>query len=380
MTSLSYTGAAPRTLNAGRAGAPTKAGLAALGLALALSTATGCLPQAPAPAPAPDLALPPVLDMTSPDQANGTITDTVRLSAREIFDTLVLPSLSPTCGGCHNRDAGVGPGFLRSASTTKYDPYPITVAWTNFVVEDPQLSQLLRKGQHEGPPLNLDQADIVLRWLTQEKAERDATTVVPFKPQVKPFTPVISAGRNMAPYNTVDLGQINRVFAGAYLRFSAVPISARGGLEISDLRLFNVKPGAMAGEQRTIRMRHPLFVVWSNNIASPDPVDNFAGSDRTVSLNQNDSGAMGVLIVPGLFTLNGYRSGNALSVVFDELSLVPAAAGRRAAAVFIAAHGPVRLHGGPGRGWQGVVVAPGAQACRVRAHRGRPVDACRGGA
>ena len=97
MTSLSYTGAAPRTLNAGRAGAPTKAGLAALGLALALSTATGCLPQAPAPAPAPDLALPPVLDMTSPDQANGTITDTVRLSAREIFDTLVLPSLSPTC-------------------------------------------------------------------------------------------------------------------------------------------------------------------------------------------------------------------------------------------------------------------------------------------
>lgn len=291
----------------------------------------GCLPAAPSGPAAADLAAPAVADLAQPDMAQGTIVDVARLTAREIFDTLVIPTVTPSCAACHNRDSGVGPGFLRSASTTKYEPYPITVAWTGFVVDDPQLSQLLRKGQHEGPPLNLDQADIVLKWLQQEKAERDASTVIPFKPQVKPFTPVLSAARATAPYNTVDLGQINRAFAGAYLRFTAVPISSRGALEISDLRFFNLKPGAMANEQRTIHMVRPLFVVWTNNKALPDPVDNFNSTDRTVALNQHDTipgdggmvpGSNGTLIVPGLFTLNAWRPGSALSVVFDELSLV----------------------------------------------------------
>lgn len=289
--------------------------LTSVGASSALMLASGCLPDAPQAA------------VTNVD-AGSTYDGGVSLSARQMFNMQVLPLLSATCGACHSREVGVGPGFLKSANPdpTIYDPYLTVTNWNNFIVSEPDLSLLLTKGQHEGPALTISQYDSVLAWLQQEKKERDAVSVIPFKPQVAPFSITLSASKSSPKYNNVYLDSIDPGLTGAYIRFVATTLSTSGaGLEISDLRIVNVKPGSQPTDQRSIHIQSPLFVLWNNGTPETDPANSFSGKDLTVALNQNDptpAGATGVLIVPGLLVLDDYRPGYALNIVFGVIELV----------------------------------------------------------
>ena len=285
-----------------------------LGLvALSGGLLSGCLPDAPKTQVLPDMAT--------------TVSVESTLTARQMFDKKALPLLTSTCGACHSLEVGVGPGFLRSAvPAPAYDPYPIITTWNNFVGGDPELSAFLTKGQHEGPALSMSQYDASLAWLRKEKQERDAATVTPLNPQVAPFTIKMSASKASPVYNYIDLGQIDKAFVGANIRFVATPLNATtgAGLEISDLRVFNNKPGSVAGEQRSIHFKNPLFVLWRAGEPYPDPANSFYGTERTVKLDQNDTNpaAPGVLIIPGILVLDQYRTGYSLSLVFDLIELV----------------------------------------------------------
>jgi hypothetical protein len=250
----------------------------------------------------------------------------VHLSARTIFDQQVVPLLLPTCGICHKTQGGVGPAFLLSGSPTSYDPYLVTSTWPGFIpsTDNPDLSALLTKGQHEGPALTLDQYSVVLSWVTEELAERAALTPQPFNPSVDPFVPVTTGATTK-----VNLGGINPQFSGAYISFTATLISPTLGIELTNLRFFNVKPGAMTGDQRAIHIQRPLFVMWQGTKAIPDPVDSFGSTDLTFPLEIPASGQqpVGQLITPGILTLADYRPGQALSISFNLMQLVPPAAG-----------------------------------------------------
>lgn len=285
----------------------------------ALLTQHGCLPDGPKVNEAP-------ADMTVVPDTGASLT------AKQMFNMQVLPLLTSTCGACHSREVGVGPGFLRSASTdpTVYDPYPVVTTWNNFIVSSPELSALLTKGQHEGPALSMSQYDATLAWLEQEKKERDAVTVIPFKPQVPPFTVAITTNKASPQYNVVNLDSIDSSFAGANIRFIATTLSPSGtGLEISDLRFINVKPNPQPGEQRAIHFQSPLFVLWRSGVPYPDPANSFGSTDRTVALNQNDTtaGGPGVVIIPGILILDQYRPGYSLSIAFSTIELVKPVAG-----------------------------------------------------
>jgi len=283
------------------------------GLGLTLSLSSGCLPTAPKEVEGPPA--PPTVDNPS------------NLSAKQLFNAEVLPLLTSTCGACHSREVGVGPGFLRSASTDPaiYDPYPIVTGWNGFIASDPELSSLLTKGQHEGPALTMSQYDSVLAWLKKEKAERDAVTVIPFKPQLPPQTLIISTTEE----NTFDLSKLDSGFNGAIIKFKATTLNANGsGLELRDLRLINTKPGVpVMGDQRSIHYRSPLFVLWRVSVPYPDPGNSFDGLDRTVALNQNDAGITGAALGPGILVLDQYQPGYAISIVFDTIELVKPVAG-----------------------------------------------------
>ncbi|MFO0578900.1 MAG: hypothetical protein U1A78_33265 [Polyangia bacterium] len=282
-----------------------------LGAGLTASVLPACLPDPPKP---------PEQPAAIPDMAQPPLTIDKQLSARQTFDQKVVPLLLPTCGACHKTEGGIGPAFLASGSMSTYDPYPVTSKWNGFLVDNPDLSLLLRKGEHEGPALTLDQYDAVLEWLKLEKAERDSLTVTPFKQQVKPFVPDTSG-----TLNKIDLGVLDSMFVGAYISFKATPLLQNGvtrGLEISQLKFFNVKPGAKAGDQRTLHVRRPLFIVWQGQVAAPDPVDSFNATDLTIPLDTSTT-PPGTTITPGLLTLSDYRQGNSLSIAFDELRAVP---------------------------------------------------------
>lgn len=288
-----------------------------LGAGAGLGLLQACLPEAPKP-PGQNSATP---DMAMKDQLTvGKV-----LTARETFTQKVVPLLIPSCAACHRTEGGIGPAFLASGSPTAYDPYPVTSKWNGFIGDNPELSVLLKKGEHEGPALTFDQYDAVLEWLKREKEERAATTLVTFKQQVKPFIPVTTGADTI-----VDLEVLDTVkFKGAYIKFRATPLVVSGvtrGLEINNLRFYNVKPGSTAGEQRTLHVKRPLFVVWQGQVAAPDPVDSFNSTDLTLTLDTSAT-PPGYLITPGLLTLSDYRQGNAISIVFDELRSVPPAQG-----------------------------------------------------
>jgi hypothetical protein len=286
-------------------------GLAAAVLGTGLLS--GCLPEAPKAPAQPKM--------------EETVNIEGSLSARQMFDKQVKPLLSSTCGACHSLEVGVGPGFLRSATPAPdYDPYPVITTWSNFIVAEPELSALLTKGQHEGPAMTMSQYDTTLAWLKKEKQERDAVTVTPFSQQLPPFAITMSQSKAAPVYNKIPLDKIDPAFVGAYIQFVALPLNSTTGtgLEISDLRFFNRKPGAAASEQRSIFFKNPLFVLWRAGVPYPDPAQSFYGFERTIKLNQDDVGSPGngVLIIPGIVVLDQYRTGYSLSIVFDKVELV----------------------------------------------------------
>lgn len=322
----------------------TRPPLATVAALVGMMTAAGltlssCLPATPKPGQLPDLAAGQV---AMPDGGadlgpEATIDAGTQLTARRFFESEVKNSLLNSCGACHAREGGVYP-FLKISGPD--DPYQTIRNWPGFVLDIaiPSDSKLMSKGRHDGPPLTgtdtgcTDQCAAVARWLEMEIAEIDLTRPVKRSPQTPPFVP-----KTDGSYTRVELGELRnvdaRLFAGAYLSFQATLLPLNRGIEIKDLRFFNVKADATATrEQRTIRFVRPLFAVWKVGADPlPDPVDNFASTDRTVRLfgDDDDQGGdarvipgAGNLIVPGLFTLSAYRAGDALNVSFNRVEVL----------------------------------------------------------
>jgi hypothetical protein len=79
------------------------------------------------------------------------------------FDANVEPILQSQCNACHGAADGPSPGAF------DYNTILATPALNGG--SDPQSSQLLTKGAHEGPPLTAAQETTILQWL--EEAQSD---------------------------------------------------------------------------------------------------------------------------------------------------------------------------------------------------------------
>jgi hypothetical protein len=87
--------------------------------------------------------------------------------AKTFFVQKVYQSLENTCGACHNAPGSAGaPGYLSATSAS--DAYA-SVEARGYIVPN---SMLLKKGQHEGPPLTSDQVGLVTQWLALEAQVR----------------------------------------------------------------------------------------------------------------------------------------------------------------------------------------------------------------
>ena len=207
---------------------------AALGLALA---ATGC-----------------VGDITGSDGD-----DAATAAAKAKFDADVKPVLDGFCGACHS-------GGMPNIEFMMPNPDARTqmLGWKAGALvnlEAPTSSTLLTKGPHTGPALTPDQAAVMLDWIELE---------------------VIAAGGEPAPtvetdrvtpvggLNSVDLSAIG--LTGTTLTFLYEPLAT--GMYLSDIKVTGGTGGA--------HLVNPLFVIWNEGLAEPDPINRFGNIDLTV--------------------------------------------------------------------------------------------------
>ena len=210
-------------------------------------------------------------------------------TGRDRFDSEVRPILDQRCASCHNREGGVGPAFLKAPA------YETIIAWPGFVLDDPAQSRLVAKGPHNGA-LWFNDAEMVrlLDWLQVEARLR------PMVMNQRPETPrqKILIGGNQIP-----LLALGADFAGAAITFDAQFIGAT--LQLKKLTLRAGGGG--------LRIQHPLFVVWSEQVKHPDPVDSFATLDLTVG--PGDEAPLG----PGTLFLANVGALDELAVAFARI-------------------------------------------------------------
>lgn len=85
-------------------------------------------------------------------------------AGRTTFETTILPLLEDRCAVCH-ADPAMAPAFL----TENPDVYDTVMAWPSLVVvETPEQSRLITKGDHDGPAWEQAQVDAILEWLAIE--------------------------------------------------------------------------------------------------------------------------------------------------------------------------------------------------------------------
>jgi hypothetical protein len=250
-------------------------------LAVAAMTLGGCLggydPNAGA-----DLSL---VDMAPPDPAVE-------------FASKIAPLLggvdgkSGSCGACHAKVGGIGPGFLEA----KPDMLTTLLSYPGVIGRTPATSRLFAKGAHEGPALKANEVTALRDWILLFNTNRpmDMTT----KPTVPPFVPAMGA-------NVVDLALINLNIAGAKLTFDAR--MAGSSLVLSNLTV-------VAPPSAGLHVVHPLFVMWdAQHDAFPDPVDSFATTDLTMPM-----GSAGDL-PPGTLILPDFAAQQSINIVFETI-------------------------------------------------------------
>lgn len=85
-------------------------------------------------------------------------------AGRTTFETTILPLLEDRCAVCH-ADPAMAPAFL----TRNPDVYDTVMAWPSLVVvEAPEQSRLITKGEHDGPAWEQAQVDEILAWVAIE--------------------------------------------------------------------------------------------------------------------------------------------------------------------------------------------------------------------
>jgi hypothetical protein len=205
---------------------------AALGVALA---AAGC-----------------VGDITGSDGDSAAVT-----AAKEKFTSEVQPILDGFCGACH---AGSMPNIEFMMANP--DPRSQMLGWPTLIdLASPTSSTLLTQGPHTGPAFTPDQAAVMLDWIELEVIAAGGEPAPAVETQK--ITPV-------AGVNTVDLAQLG--LTGSTLTFLYEPLAT--GMYLSDLQV----NGGTGG----VHLVNPLFVIWDEGVAEPDPINRFGNIDLTV--------------------------------------------------------------------------------------------------
>ncbi|HZS42105.1 MAG TPA: hypothetical protein VFF06_34990 [Polyangia bacterium] len=211
-----------------------------------------------------------------------------------LFNANVAPILTASCGACHAKTGGVGPGFM----DPKPDMLTTILAYPGLIGATPETSRIYAKGQHEGPALTPAQAPVIADWINTWNAHQpagagDAGTV---KPQIMPFKPV------MGP-NTVELAMLDSALAGQSITFTARMVGT--SLELSSITVITPKSSGL-------HVVHPLWVTWDQHYnATPDPIDSFSNLDETVPASSTTPLGPGTLILPN------FQSGFMVNVVFN---------------------------------------------------------------
>jgi mono/diheme cytochrome c family protein len=191
--------------------------------------------------------------------------------AREAFDTTVQPLLEGFCAACHSATDAVG--FMAPDP----DMYSAVMTWPTLVdIESPASSRLLTKGSHDGPAWTAEQKTVIMDWLAIEADARGVE--VTEEPETTAFTPVVGI-------NTVDLTEIGLTGASVSFRLEKLQV----GLYISELMLVGGPSGA--------HVVHPLFVTWTDDQPTPDPVDRFADIDLNVDPDDTQMIGGGTLVM-----------------------------------------------------------------------------------
>ncbi len=220
-------------------------------------------------------------DEALPDAAEAPPT-----TARDMFDHDVLPLISATCVGCH---AGSDPAvaWMKPAP----DEYTSVMAWPKLVeVATPATSNLLVKGQHQGPAWSPEQATTILSWIGAERDEHPPEMVV----ETNAVDVVEGA-------NTLTLDAIGST--GTVVSFTAQKLT--NGLYLSNIKV--------TGGPTGVHFKHPLFVTWQDTTPSPDPADSF----DTVELDL--AAAQVVAVGGGLLMLANVPATAKLSISFRQI-------------------------------------------------------------
>lgn len=205
--------------------------------------------------------------------------------ARAAFESDVQPLLDGFCAACHTAMPGIE--FLKPEP----DVRSTMLGWPGLVsLPSPSASKLLTKGAHEGPAWTAEQAEVILDWVKLEGIAAGVTEEVVETPA---FAPVVGV-------NTVDLAPVG--LTGSTLTFRLEQLSV--GMYLSEI-MVNAGPGGA-------HLVHPLFVTWTDGVASPDPVDRFAGLELTV---EESTAAM---LGGGTLVMVDVPAGSELSIHFAK--------------------------------------------------------------
>lgn len=227
------------------------------------------------------------------------------------FETEALPVLQSACVGCHGDDLK-NVGFMKGADAAEiratikaYDPPVVNT-------EQPEVSRILTKGQHDGPLLTSQQATALLEWVQaeQESAKHDPANpvvVIATAPAVVQICTAGLPGDATCPTNHISvdgLGSPKVSIPGAEITFTAQALTS--GLYITNLQFAGGSAGAY--------IEHPLFVSQS---ASGDTVPD--SIDRFFDIKLNQAANMSGQISGGTAQFVGFKAEDKLYVSFKDI-------------------------------------------------------------
>lgn len=185
-------------------------------------------------------------------------------AAIQAFDTSVAPTLTAKCGSCHTSTNN--PQFMKPNPTLREGVLGFNSGGLVDLM-DPQASRLsvyASSQAHAMVGVNYTPAEAaqVTAWVELE-ALASGVTPDPVVETAK-ITPAIGA-------NEIDLGALG--LTGSKMTFDYQPLAT--GMYLSRIQVDAGTGG--------VRLVHPLFVVWDQATAIPDPIDRFGDIDLTIA-------------------------------------------------------------------------------------------------
>lgn len=187
------------------------------------------------------------------------------LDPRSIFEMQARPDLVANCQGCHRIQQDTTKPFLEEGkeyeSITAYEEQ-------RFLTTDPDQSILLTKGMHMGPALTSQQYDHVRAWLAVEAAVRGNKAM--------PALTTPSVAMRPGEFFISLEGLVKDPLAKLTFKVEA---REAGTFRVTDIAL-------SAGPLGGIRIKNPVFLLFSTGGVRRDRADTLSGLELTVTASQ----------------------------------------------------------------------------------------------